>query len=262
MHIFEKASFPRQEVIHGLAVIGFIGLVGAGMWLAVYSTRFVPDVVGRISSAAVYLGSVFTPAPEESSLLVIPDVATTIPFEDRVSTSTALVSTTTDVTLPQVATKPAASPATVAGKATTSTHPLNDATTTKAAVITGLSDLTVKINAVGYLATTSASSFVASSTVPAGSRPAVKFTIKNIGTNLTGTWHFAASIPTQTAYVYQSPNQQTLAPGDSIEYTLGFDQATTGENKVISIMANYGHTITESNFQNNTASTSITVLGN
>src|ERR1035437_6779716 len=45
----------RTTLIRVLAVIGFIALVGTTMWLAVYSTRYVPTIVGRIGSAAVYL---------------------------------------------------------------------------------------------------------------------------------------------------------------------------------------------------------------
>src|SRR3989344_3436924 len=46
----------RQAAINGLAVVGFIALVGAGIWFAVYSTRFVPTVVNNLGAAAVYLG--------------------------------------------------------------------------------------------------------------------------------------------------------------------------------------------------------------
>lgn len=240
----------RLATVHGLAIVGFIALVGAGMWLAVYSTQFVPSVVGRMGAAAVYLGSVFTPA--EPTLSVIDTASTTIPFGD--ATSTPVTNIPEDET-PSLTTpvKP------VAGAQTTSVTEISGSSVP--AALSGLPDLSVKINQIGYLATTSASSFVASSTVPAGSRPAVSFTIKNVGTNVSGAWRFSASIPTQTAYVYQSPAQQTLAPGDSIDYTLGFDQAISGTGKIISITANFDSGITESSKANNTASTSITILG-
>jgi hypothetical protein len=247
----------RAAVINGLAITGFIALIGAGIWLAIYSTRFVPAVVGRMGSAAVYLGSVFTPA-EKPSLSVIPAIETTIPFGEASSTLSTSVSSTTAVTQTP---EPVAKPVTpTAGKKTTSTVALGDAAPT-AATLSGLPDLMVKITKTGYMATSS-NTLVASSTIPAGSRPAVSFTIKNIGTNVSGAWRFSAAIPTQTAYVYESPAQQTLAPGDSIEYTLGFDQATSGTNEIVSITANFDNAIKESSSANNTASTSITVLGN
>ena len=58
----------RQAIINGLAVFGFIALIATGIWLAVYSTRFVPAVVSRVGGAAVYLGSVLTPASEPTPL--------------------------------------------------------------------------------------------------------------------------------------------------------------------------------------------------
>jgi hypothetical protein len=138
---------------------------------------------------------------------------------------------------------------------------MGSTTTSAAPSLFGFPDLVVSIKDIGYLATSSAESFVASSTVPFGSRPAVVFTIKNVGTNATGAWRFSASIPTQTAYIYQSQLQPPLNPGDSIDYTLGFDQANKGANKMISITANFDRTITESNPDNNSASTNITILG-
>ncbi len=252
MYIFENTSAPRPEAVHGLAIVGFIALVALGMWLAVYSTKYVPSVAGRVGAAAVYLGSVFTPS--EPTLSVIDTASTTIPFGDATSTLPAYSETTVETALP---TKPVTP---TAGKETTSVTELSG-TSAKPATLSGLSDLSVKINQIGHLATTSASSFVASSTVPVGSRPAVNFTIKNVGTNVSGPWRFSASIPTQTAYIYQSPTQQTLAPGDSIDYTLGFDQAISGTNKIITITANFDSAFAESDMKNNTASTSVTVLG-
>jgi len=220
------------------------------MWLAIYSTQFVPSVVGRMGAAAVYLGSVFTPA--EPTLSVVDTASTTIPFGDATSTPVTDISGNDEPSLPAPV-KP------VAGAQTTSVTEIGGSSVP--AALSGLPDLSVTINQIGYLATTSASSFIASSTVPAGSRPAVSFTIKNVGTNVSGAWRFSASIPTQTAYVYQSPAQQTLAPGDSIDYTLGFDQAISGANRIILITANFDNAVTESSKTNNTASTSITILG-
>lgn len=258
MNDFEQQPQARQVVTSALAVAGFIALIACGIWLAVYATRFVPSVVGGLGAAAVSLGSVFNPAPTPSLSVVPADASTTIPFETATSTATttaAVAATTTPVT------KPVSTPvATTPGTPTSSTYPLNGTTVTPGTPY-GLPDLVVNITAVGYLATTSADSFVASTSVPAGSRPAVKFTIKNIGTNVTGSWRFSASIPTQTAYIFQSQPQQSLSPGDSIDYTLGFDQANRGANQTISVTADFDHTVGESNENNNSASATVTILG-
>ena len=246
----------RQMVTNTLAVVGFIALMGASMWLAVYSTRYVPTVVGRLGSAAVYLGSAFTPSPEPS-LSVVPTASSTIISFGEASSS---ISTSASSTTSKPATSAPSRPAqTTAGEKTSGTYQIGGTAVTNA--LSGLPDLVATIDATGYLTTTSTDSFVATSTVPFGTRPAVKFTIKNIGTNATGQWRFSASIPTQSAYTYQSQLQQSLLPGESIEYTLGFDQAIAGSNKMISVTANFDRTIGESNTNNNGASAQLTILG-
>ena len=238
-----------QAAINGLAVVGFVALVIAGIWLAVYSTRFVPDVVNRIGAAAVYLGSVFNPADEPTlSVVEAPTASTTISFGDS--------SSTTSTTATQSRTNPVK---TTAGERTSSVYQIGGVTNT--GVLSGLPDFVVSIDSVGYLASTSADSFVATSTMQSSNRPAIKFTVKNIGTNKSGEWRFSASIPTQSSYLYYSPFQQSLNPGDSIDYTLGFDQPIAGSNKMISVTANFDHAIGESNTNNNSASASVTIIG-
>lgn len=246
---------PRQAAINSLAVVGFITLVSLGVSLAVYSTRYIPDVVSNLGTAAVSLSQIFTTGPK-SSLSVVHTASTTIPFGNATSTanirSTPTPATTNPKKIVPVVPK-------VAGEKTIGTYQMDGTAGTLS--LSGLPDFIVTIKAVGYLATTSAESFVATSTVPTGSRPAITFNIKNIGTNATGIWRFSASIPTQTAYIYQSQPQQSLNPGDRIDYTLGFDQATPGADKMISITANFDRAISESNISNNSASTKITILG-
>lgn len=246
-------GFPnRQVVVNALAVAGFIALIGGSMWLAVYSTRYVPNVVGRMGAAAVYLGSVFTPA-EEPTLSIIPTASTTIPFGEEASST---ISTTVPAEALATPSKPVA---TTAGKQTNSTIQIGGATTTPKTKepLTGLPDFTVTIHSVGYLASTTADSFIATTTI-SGTRPAVSFTIKNVGTNVTGPWRWSIRIPTQMAYLYESTPQQSLAPGDSIDYTLGFDQANHG-TQTISVTANFDKTVKESNQENNTASAIVTI---
>lgn len=257
MNTFRTETPASKTAMNGLAVVGFLALVAAGMWLAVYSTRFVPTVVNRIGSAAVYLGSVFTPAPEPTlSVISTPVASTTISFGTASSVSTSSPQATATST-PVVAT-PLKKVATTAGTKTSGTYQIGGTTT--AVTPYGLPDLAVTISAIGYFATASDDSFVTSQTVPAGSRPAVKFTIKNIGTNWTGTWRFNASIPTQTIYVYRSDPQQSLAPGDSIDYVLGFDRANIGSNQNISITANSDNMVADSNPNNNSISAAVTIF--
>jgi CARDB len=247
----------RQKAVTGLAVVGFVALIVLGLSLAVYSTRFVPGVVNRVGSAAVYLGSVFNPTPAPA-ITVVPNssAATTISF--GASSATPATTTTTTTTTSNVATTPVAKVPATSGQNTSNTYQIASGST--AAAPYGLPDLTVYITDIGYLTSASADSYVSATTVPSGDRPAVKFTIKNIGTNWTGTWRFSASIPTRTSYVFQSDQQQSLAPGESIDYTLGFDQALTGANQLISITANSDHTAAESTESNNNITAFFNVL--
>lgn len=252
------ASTPhRAKVLNTLAIVGFIALIGASMWLAFYSTRYVPDVVGRLGSAAVYLGSAFASESEPSlSVVPTPETPTVISFGEASST----ISTGADAAV-AASTQISQTRATVpsAGRRTSGTYQIGGTPTSNS--VFGLPDLAVTIRAVGYLTSTSTNSFIATSTVTSGSRPAVTFTIKNIGTNVSGQWRFRASIPTQSSYIYESQLQQSLAPGDSIDYTLGFDQAIPGSGKIISVTANFDSAIAESSAANNTASASLTILG-
>ncbi|MEK7201495.1 MAG: CARDB domain-containing protein, partial [Patescibacteria group bacterium] len=247
----------RQAAIYGLAVVGFITLVTLGVSLAVYSARYVPTVVSyldttiptvvsRIGTAAVSLSQIFTPAPKPS-LSVVSTASTTIWFGTAPST-VARATSTPAISIPK---KPLSAALTTAGGKTNETYQISG--TSGATALSGLPDLVMNITAVGYFTSTSTDSFVASSTVPSGYRPAVKFTIKNVGTNAASPWRFSASIPTSSNFIYQSIPQQSLNPGDYIEYTLGFDQAIAGTDKMISVTANFDHAVAESNTNNNSA---------
>lgn len=250
----ESSQPYRQAAVNGLAVIGFVALIGLGVWGAIYSARFVPETADRIGTAAVYLGSLFTPGQDSSipaNLSVVP-TPTTISF----GTTTPPTATTTSTSQTPITKPTRVVPATTAGTQTSGVRQIG----TVAPAPYGLPDLSVTISAIGYLTTDSADSFVGSGTVPAGKRPAVKFTIKNVGTNWSGTWRFNASIPTKTTYTYESERQQSLAAGDSIDYVLGFDRASTGTSQPITITANFDKALVESNMNNNTISANLTIL--
>jgi hypothetical protein len=232
----------RAAVTASLAVVGFVALVALGMWLAISASRYVPSTVSRIGAAAVALTSIFSPAtpPSAGSASSTPSAAT--------STPPAASSTSAAPAAPRVPTTP--------GQETSSETQIGGS---GAPVLAGLPDLDVSVTAVGYLTTNSTASFVASSNVPSGYRPAVQFTVKNIGTNIAGQWIFMASIPTTNSFVYTSLPQQALNPGDSIDYTLGFDSAAVGTGKTITITVNSDHRVTESNTNNDVATANVNV---
>ena len=242
-----NAPEKRSVALTTLAAVGFVALIAFGMWLAVYSARFVPGTVSRIGSAAVALGSVFNSG---SSGVATTTTPSTITFGGSTSTPETTTPTTGD-------TGSGSTYHPQPGQETSGTTQIGG--TGSPAPYSGLPDLEVSITAVGYLTTNTTDSFVAATVVPHGYRPAVKFTIKNIGTNVAGSWAFSAVIPTQTAYIFQSQSQQPLNPGDSIDYTLGFDSPLTGPNQQIRVNANYNNAIAESNTANNSATATLNV---
>ncbi len=235
----------RQTAINSLAIVGFIALLAIGVWGAVYSSRYVPNVVGKLGTAAVYVGSIFSPAEGPAIATTTPPTPATIDFGTEAATTTA----TTTVAKPAATTtpkRPAPAPTYRVWATTTPTY-------------YGYPDLAVSAMAIGYLNSNSTDSFIVSPTVPDGKRPAVKFSVKNVGTMWTGTWNFNATLPTTNGGNYTSDSQRSLKPGDSVDFTLGFDRADNGSNKIFTVIVNKGRNVSEVNFDNNTLTLSLDI---
>ncbi len=242
-----RTSTTRRAAVNGLAVVGFIMLVILGMALAVYAATYVPGAISRIGSAAVYLSSAFIAPTEETDLVVVPP-AETVPFGNDVPVAT----TTQETATPAVS---SGTPAPVAGTPVTRVVQVGTTPTP----LSGLSDLTVENVVTGYLTSSNTNSFVKSNTVPDGERGAVKFSVFNRGTNVSGRFEFEVELPTTKAYTYNSGNQQSLNPGERIEYVLGFDKTKDGDNRTITITVDPDKDIKESNESNNTRSVTVDI---
>jgi hypothetical protein len=243
----------KRIAVNALAIVGFIVLIGIGMLLAVYAATFVPTAVNRLGSAAVYLSSVFVPAQEPATLEVVP--GTTVPFPEAPVVAEA---TTTPVVAAEPATAPAAVTTPTAGPTKTTVYPVGTGTN-PTPVLSGLSDLTVDIVATGYLTSSDTSTFIKSDTVPDDLRGAVKFTITNKGTNASGRFNFDATLPTTRTYTFTSDKQDSLLPGEHIDYVLGFDRARSGDDRVISITVDADNDVKESNESNNSDSVKVEI---
>lgn len=238
----------RRAAVNGLAIVGFIVLVIIGMALAVYAARFVPKAVSNIGSAAVYLSSQVFSDEGETDLVVVPPTET-VSFGDDV-----IVATTTATTTATVPATPVTNP-----RPGTQTTVITTVTGTAPAAYSGLPDLVVENVTTGYLTSADTSTFRSSNEVPDGKRGAVKFTVANRGTNVSSRFDFEVELPTTRGYTYKSKSQQTLRPGERIDYVLGFDQAREGNDRTITITIDAGDDIDESNERNNDRSVTVDI---
>ncbi len=235
-HDSKKA--PASPATIALASIGFVTLIVLGILLAIYSAQYVPTAMNKFFSA------IGTKKGGNPALNVVSTTTISFGQQPTATTGALMTATTTAPAATSVSSKPATVPATSAPHAPR---------------LYGLPNLSVTILATGYLANGAPESFVASPIVPPGARAAVRFSIANTGTNLTGPWNFAAAIPTQNVYVFTSPVEQSLNPGDHIVFTLGFDQADFGPNHPITIIADPSNALPEGTKADNAATAIINV---
>jgi hypothetical protein len=86
----------------------------------------------------------------------------------------------------------------------------------------GHPDLAVTILNSGYIDPIT-NVYTPSSFIHRGDHGAVRFTVTNSGTKAVDNWNFNAVLPTFPMHIYSSDMQPALGPGDSMEYTIGFD---------------------------------------
>lgn len=240
----------RRAAVNGLAIVGFVVLVLLGMALAIYAARFVPVAISNVGSAAVYLSSQIFPSGEETDLVIVPptEIEFPAPSPEPAATSTATTSVPANPGTPTANPQP--------GAPTTVVVPVVVPASTN---YYGLPDLVIESVQTGYLTSSNTSSFRSSNSVPRGERGAVKFAVVNRGTNSAGTFRFEAELPTSPSYTYRSSNQQSLRPGERIEYVLGFDSPRTGDNRTITIELDPRNDVRESNESNNTRNITIDI---
>lgn len=232
----------RRTVLRTAAVIGFIVLFLLGIGLAIYGARMAPELMSRINGAAVSLVSIFRPA-DEGSLNVVP---TSFNVEDQEPTATSTATSTPSEG--GSGSSPSQPPRTVVREVLIPIEPYGDA------------DLTVRITDVGYLRSSDTDSFVSSNEVPDNRRGAVKFTVTNAGTNVSGRWEMEAKLPTSPSLTYDNFGlQRSLNPGDEIDFVLGFDRPRSGDNRVITITVDPDRDVRESDEGNNSDSARVDI---
>ncbi len=268
-------SIISQAVMRGLAIVGFITLVVAGIMFAIYVARFTPSVVGTLESGTAYITNIVFQKTKQNELTIVPQ-HTTLPFSKNNSKKSGetinqpvhyKTQTVRSLTVKKSTQKQHYSRATQNRRWRTSketTNQLYPAGKTKATTpkYYGLPDLITTITAVGYLTGTSTSSFVSSNTIPPHKQVAVKFRVMNQGTNITGPWNLEIHIPTELNFIYAPKIIKSLLPGQPEDFMVHFTNAISGTNKKITIIADPKNLIKESKENNNSASVSVTILGN
>ncbi|MFA5744676.1 MAG: hypothetical protein WC887_00430 [Candidatus Paceibacterota bacterium] len=245
MTSFENNT-SRQSAINGLAIVGFIVLVAGGLWLAVYSTRFVPAVVNGTGAAAVYLVSFFTP---ESNLSVVPTPLSTTLFFGEASSTISMTATSTPEKIAASST-----PIQWVPKA-----PVTISNNPAPAVPNyyGSPDLSVIIEGIGYM---NGDILISTTTIPARAQIGVKFRVTNIGTNVSGPWAMNIAIPTGGASASQTFTQESLVPSQPSEYIVRFDNVASGADRQIVITLDPNHQLKELRTDNNSISAKVTIL--
>ena len=238
MNIDQEIAPTRQAAINGLAVVGLIALITLGVWLAVYSTQYVPAVATRLGTAAAYLGSLLTPSPKgDLTVVPTPPATTTIPFGNA---------TSTDSSAP-AAPKPVP-PAGEVKPPKTSVVGSDVGAPAPSVPLYGFPDLAVLVSARGYLAIDGKQdSFVGSATVPKGKQPAVQFTVENRGTNISGPWQ----ITTDPRLASSAQTQPSLAPNSRVSYVIYLDRTNKSTQ---SLTITVSDNLKESDTSNNSIS--------
>ena len=146
-----------------------------------------------------------------------------------------------------------------AGPATTQTYRLGS-NGTQVSNPNGSVDLVARIVEVGIVSSSgvfTASSTPSLSSLTGGNRIAVHFSIENDGTKISPQFNFNAVLPTLPIDIFSSPMQQSLAPGDRIEFTMGFDSFDNSSARVFTVNADPSGSINEANKANNIATVTI-----
>ena len=145
-----------------------------------------------------------------------------------------------------------------AGEKTEKTYPLQPTTVAPAPVkpAYGKADLMPRITSVGIIDKTT-NVFTSTTTLRVSDRIAVKFEVENLGTADSGGWYFSAVLPTYPMHIFQSEGQQNLAPGDRIEFTIGFDQVEPDKDGRFVINVDPSGSLPEATKANNIATTTI-----
>lgn len=123
-------------------------------------------------------------------------------------------------------------------------------TQTQNPVYYGKSDLSINLISTGVI-NKYTGQFYQTNYIGSNDIVGIRFEVKNIGTNISGTWRLRLVMPSKTTPEYNSDYQISLKPGDRIEYTASFEKPTKTGNNTGYIIADYFNNVDESIESNN-----------
>ncbi len=249
----ENITF-RDIVVKLLAITGFLVTIAVILWGAVEGAKRAPQAFSSLASIAESIES-YRPQSESPTTAVTEATVTeevSAPVgapETEVAQDYPVIETPREevvaATPPEMKKEPAPAVTPVVTSATPA--PKKDVLT----VTVGSSDLKMTILGSGIIRN---EIFSYTNRYDTDERNALRFDVKNVGSQVSDVWYFNVVLP--SGKVYTSPKQVALRPQDHIEFTLGFYlDGETGEYATLTTML-------ESNTDKNKANDSASIRVN
>ena len=225
----------KKAAVNGFAIVGFAGLLVLGIVLAVYAARYVPETLERLAGA-VYL------SPSEEPVDETPETPAVVTPEEEEEPATPSTPWQPTPTTPTTGT------------------PIYYRQVPVTVPMTGRPNLEVDVLAVGYLRTSSATSFREDNEVPDGERPAIRFRVTNTGTNQSGFYDIEVEYPAEGSRdTYTIRVRESLMPKGTKDFTFGFDDPETGSNKRFTVTVDPDDDVDETSERDNDDSATIDI---
>lgn len=220
----------RKATMNGLAIVGFGALIIAGIFLAIYAARYVPETLSRLSGAVILSSDTGTTTNESEGSGETPTV--TNDTEDEPSVVTPAVPETPTVSKPPVTGGPLIvpqSPRVVSNEPT----------------LFGRADLAIQNAEIGYMR---GSTFIEDNDAPSNRDVAVRFNVKNIGTNSASGWRVRINVEGERPV---TGSGGFLMPNGTQNFMVRVENPEEGENLRVEIEVDYQDDLNESNERNN-----------
>ncbi len=230
------ADATRKAAMNGLAIVGFGALIIAGIFLAIYAARYVPQTLSRLSGAVILSSDTGTTTSETDTTDETPTNTVDTP-NDTSNTPEEKPKTPSTPTTP-----PTVKPPVTGGPLIVPQYPR---VISNQPSLYGRADLAIINAEIGYMR---GSTFVEDNEAPSNRDVAVRFTVKNNGTNAAGNWDVRVRVEGERAV---TGSGGYLMPGGTQNFNVRVENPEEGENLTVQIDVDYQDDLDESNERNN-----------